>query len=185
MATKHFLTGRQLESLTSPVRLAIVQRLEIDRKATARELARRIGRSVTSLYHHLNALEDVGVLRIVGEREGTRRPEAIYALVADYLSSAEAVKTRRGRKTYGRSAVRVAEAGARAFSAAMERGQPRFQGKERNALVRFYALRANSAKLAELNALLNALDDAAMRGSDEGEEIQLTILLSPPNTRSG
>src|SRR5215468_4010976 len=93
---KHHLSQVQLESLTSPARLAIAQRLEIDKQATARELAARLGRPVTALYHHLRQLEGIGLLRIVAERKGVRRPEAVYALVADELSSAEAVKTRRG-----------------------------------------------------------------------------------------
>jgi len=178
MPRKHFLTQIQLESLTSPIRLAIVQRLEVDREATARELARRMGRPVTSLYHHLKQLEEVGVLRIVGRRKGARRPEAVYAMVADYLSSAEAVKTPKGRKTYSRAAARVAEAGARAFSAAVARGRPRFDGDQRNAMVRYFVLRADRKKMARLNTLLNALEDAAAHSCEEGDEIQLTILLS-------
>ncbi|HEY3637233.1 MAG TPA: helix-turn-helix domain-containing protein [Rhizomicrobium sp.] len=179
MSAKHYLSQSQLESLTSPARLAIVQRLEIDKQATARELAHSMGRSVTSLYHHLKELEDVGVLRVVGERKGPRRPEAVYAMVAEYLSTAEAVKTRRGRKTYGRAALRVAEAGVRAFSAAMARGKPVFDGESRNAAVRFYVLRADTKKIARLNALLNALDDEATQSCNDGEEIQLTVLLTP------
>jgi DNA-binding transcriptional ArsR family regulator len=179
MRKKHFLSQAQLESLTSPIRLAIVQRLEVDREATARELADRMGRAVTSLYHHLRELEDVGLLRIVGERKGARRPEAVYAMIGEYISSAEAVKTRVGRKTYGRAALRVADAGARAFAAAMTGGTPVFHGGDRNAMVRFYLLRADRQKLARLNALLEEIDDVATQSCDEGEETQLTILLAP------
>jgi DNA-binding transcriptional ArsR family regulator len=179
MPTKHFLTQAQLESLTSPVRLAIVQRLEVDRTATAGELARRMGRPVTSLYHHLKQLEEAGVLRVVEERQTARRPEAVYALVADYLSSAEAVKTPEGRRIYGRAAVRVADAGARAFTAAVAQDAPRFEGDRRNALVRFYTLRANTKTLARLNQLLDELDAAAVNSDEDGEEIQLTLLMSP------
>ena len=183
MPNKHFLNQAQLESLTSPMRLAIVQRLDVDKEATARELAHRMGRPVTSLYHHLKQLEDVGLLRVVAERKGARRPEAVYAPVADYLSSAEAVKTEQGRKSYSRSASRVAEAGARAFSAAVAQGGARFDGEDRNAMLRFYTLRATKEKLAHLNALLNGLDDAAAQSSDDGDEIQLTILLSSRRTK--
>jgi predicted ArsR family transcriptional regulator len=179
MPTKHFLNQIQLGSLTSPIRLAIVQRLEVDKEATARELARRMGRPVTSLYHHLQQLEDVGLLRIVAERKGARRPEAVYAMVADTISSAQAVKTRAGRETYSRAALRVAEAGARAFSAAVARGRPRFDGERRNATVKYFVLRADRKKLARLNGLLNELEDALAHSSEDGEEIQLTILLSP------
>jgi len=175
---KHFLNQRQLESLASPRRLAIAQRLEIDKKATARELAQRMGRPVTALYHHLKQLEDVGVLRVV-ERKGSRRPEAVYALIADHLSTAEAVKTREGRMTYGRAAVRVAEAGGRAFTAAMARESPNFDGEHRNAMVRYYLLRADKKKIARLNKLLNEVESLVGHSCEEGEEIHLTILLSP------
>jgi len=183
MPTKHFLTQSQLESLTSPLRLAIVQRLEVDKQATAGDLARRMGRTVTSLYHHLKQLEDVGLLRVVAERKSSRRPEAVYALVADYLSSNEAVKTQSGRTTYGRAAARVADAGARAFSAAVAEGGLRFEGRQRNAMVRFYVMRANEEKIARLNALLDELDDTATQSSERGEEIQITLLVSPTSPK--
>jgi predicted ArsR family transcriptional regulator len=181
---KHLLNQTQLESLTSPVRLAIVQRLEIDKQATALELAERMGRPVTALYHHLKQLKGVGVLRIVEERKGARRPTVVYAMVADQLSSAEAVKTKQGRKTYSRAAARVADAGARAFSAAVAHGEPSFEGKHRNAMVRYFLVRTDKKKLARLNQLLNELEEAASHSSEDGEDIQLTILLSPLPSRS-
>ena len=183
MPKKHHLTQVQLENLTSPIRLAIVQRLEIDKEATALDLARRMGRPVTSLYHHLKQLQEVGVLRVVAERKGARRPEAVYAMVAGYLSSAEAVRTPQGKKTYARAALRVAEAGARAFSAAVANGEPKFDGERRNAMVRYFVLRADRAKLARVNALLDELEDVLTQGSEDGDEIMLTILLSPQNAK--
>lgn len=179
MAKKHYLSVIQLECLTQPTRLAIAQRLEIDRRATARDLARRMGRPVTALYHHLKALESVGVLRVVAERKGIRRPEAVYALAAEYLSATEALKTAGGKKAYGRAASRAADAGVRALAAATVHGNPRFTGPRRNAMVRYYLLRADKQKLARLNRLLDELDASAVRSDEDGEEIQLTILLSP------
>lgn len=179
MPKKHFLNQRQLESLTSPMRLAIAQRLEIDKAATARELSQRIGRPVTAVYHHIKQLQSVGLLRIVTKRKGPRRPEAVYGLIADFLSSAEAVKTQKGRRTYAQAAARVADAGARAFSTAMRRAIPRFDGEHRNAMVRYYPLRADKKKLACLNRLLNEMENAASDSSEGGEEILVTVLMSP------
>jgi hypothetical protein len=99
--------------------------------------------------------------------------------LAGYLSSAEAVKTEPGRKTHGHGATRLADVGARAFSAAVARGGTTFEGDARNARARFYVLRATSDKRARLNHLLDELDDAAAQSSDHGDEILLTILLSP------
>ena len=181
--TKYFLTEAQLECLNSPIRLAIIQRLEIDKEATVRELAHRMGKATTALYHHIKELDRTGLLRIVGEKRGTRRPEALYAMVSPYLSSAEAVKTERGREIYSRSAGRVADAAARAFSGAVQHGDPRFHGPRRNAAVRFYALRADKKKLARLNQILQELEEIACHSCEEGEEIQLSVLLSPASYR--
>jgi DNA-binding transcriptional ArsR family regulator len=182
MREKHLLNQRQLESLTSPIRLAIIQRLDIDKEATVHELSQRMGRPVTSLYHHLKQLVDIGLLRVSGERKGIRRPEAVYANVGR-LSSGETIKTARGRKTYARAGTRIADAGARAFSAAVTHGQARFDGEHRNTAAKHYVLRADRKKLQELNKLLNDLGDEAARSCDEGEEIRLTILLSPMNPK--
>lgn len=179
MPAKHFLTEAQLESLTSPVRLAIIQRLEVDKQATVRELAHRMGKAATALYHHIKELEEIGLLRVVGEKKGTRRPEAVYAMVSPYLSSAEAVKTETGREIYSRSGGRVADAAARAFASAVQRGHARFDSASRNAAIRFYVLRADKKKLARLNQILQELDEVACHSCEDGEEIQLSILLSP------
>jgi predicted ArsR family transcriptional regulator len=178
MSDKHAINQSQLESLTSPVRLAIIQRLDIDKAATAQELAQRMGRPVTSLYHHLKQLLEVRLLHVVEMRPGTRRPEAVYANVGR-LSSAKAVATPRGKRAYGKTGVRIADAGARAFSSAIARGDARLGGEERNTTARHYVLRANKAKLAEINELLDKLGDTAARSDETGEEIQVTILLSP------
>ena len=184
MPKKHLLSQIQLDSLSSPIRLAIIQRLEIDKQATAHELAQKMGRSVTSLYHHLKQLEEVGLLYVASERPGVRRPEAVYAMAVGRLSSANAVKTPQGRKTYGRTGARIADAGARAFTAAVTQGRPRFEGEERNTAAKHYVLRADKEKLAELNRLLAELGEAAVLSCESGEEIQLTILLSPLNPKA-
>jgi DNA-binding transcriptional ArsR family regulator len=182
-AQKHFLTEAQLESLNSPVRLAVIQRLEVDKQATVRELAHRMGKAATALYHHIKELEEVGLLRVVGEKQGTRRPEAVYAMVAPYLSSAEAVKTEKGREIYSRAGGRVADAAARAFSNAVLCKGSRFDGRYRNAAVRFYVLRADKKKLARLNQILQELEEIVCHCCEEGEEIQLSILLSPTGSK--
>lgn len=185
MVSTYALSPDQLECLTMPMRLAIVQRLESDKEATARELAARMGRPATSLYHHLKQLEEIGLVRIVGERRGSRRPEAVYALVADDFSSVEAVKTEAGRKAYARSAMRVAEAAARALSAAVEADTARFEGEDRNTRIRFFTVRADKAKLARISRLISELDACLWEESPaDGEEIMFTVLMSPQHVRA-
>lgn len=185
MVSTYALSQDQLECLTMPMRLAIVQRLESDKAATARELAARMGRPATSLYHHLKQLEEIGLVRVVGERRGSRRPEAVYALVADDYTTVEAVKTEAGRKAYARSAMRIAEAAARAVSAAADADTSRFEGEDRNTRVRFFMLRADKAKLAQINKLIGELEVSLWEeSSEEGEEIMFTVLMSPQHIRA-
>ncbi|MDG3442938.1 helix-turn-helix transcriptional regulator [Nitrospirillum amazonense] len=110
-----------------------------------------MGRPVTSLYHHLKQMEEIGLLRVVGERRGARRPKAVYAMVADHLSS----------------------------SAAIEGGTPRFEGDQRTLAARFHVVRADAAKLVRINRALNALEEALYQDCEVGEEILLTVLLAP------
>lgn len=91
--------------------------------------------------------------------------------------------TEEGREIYSRSGTRVADAAARAFASAVQRKQARFEGTSRNAAIRFYVLRADSTKLARLNKLLHDLEEEACQSCEEGEEIQLTVLLSPNSKR--
>jgi len=180
MASEHALTPDQIDCLTHPLRLAIIQRLEGDKEATARELALRIGRPPTSLYHHLKQLLDIGLVRIIGERKGQRRPEAIYALIADEYTTIDAVKTSAGRQAYARSTSRIAEAAARVLSGAIEADSARFQGDARNIRARFFMVRANRQKLARINMLIDELEALLLDGKpDDGDEIMLTLLMSP------
>jgi hypothetical protein len=45
-------------------------------------------------------------------------------------------------------------------------------------------LRASAEKIAGLNKLLNELEDFLAHSCDDGEEIQLTLLLSPSPSKS-
>ena len=92
--------------------------------------------------------------------------------------------TAQGKKTYSRAASRVADAGARAFAAAVAHGAPRFDGQQRNAMVRYFVLRASAEKIAGLNNLLDEMENLLAQSSDGGEEIQLTLLLSPLPSRA-
>lgn len=184
MASEHALTPDQIDCLTHPLRLAIIQRLEGDKEATARELALRIGRPPTSLYHHLKQLLDIGLVRVVGERKGLRRPEAVYALLADEYTTIDAVKTSAGKQAYARSTSRIAEAAARALSGAVEADNARFLGAARNTRARFFMARANREKLTRINTLIDELEAMLLDGKPEdGEEIMFTFLMSPQRVK--
>jgi DNA-binding transcriptional ArsR family regulator len=68
--------------LLHPVRLRIVQALVGGRRLSPAELARELGDvPPATLYRHVNALADGGVLAVAGERAARGTPERVFALV--------------------------------------------------------------------------------------------------------
>ena len=70
---------RQLAAIRSPVRQEIVYALSGTAIRTVAEIASMLGRSTHSLYHHVRALERVGLVLNVGTERRNRRDEALYA----------------------------------------------------------------------------------------------------------
>jgi predicted transcriptional regulator len=69
----------QLAALRSPVRQEIIYALSGTAIRTIAEIASMLGRSTHSLYHHVRALERVGLLLNMGTQRRNRRAEALYA----------------------------------------------------------------------------------------------------------
>jgi len=68
----------QLAALESPLRLQIVDTAAALGPCSVSDLARQVGRKRESLYFHVARLEEVGLLRVVGERGTRRRAETLY-----------------------------------------------------------------------------------------------------------
>lgn len=181
------LTPDQLGAMASSPRLAILQRLDVDGQATARELSERLGRPITALYHHLERLEAAGLVQVVERRSTGRRPEAVYAVVSRQLSSADALRTPGGRRNLIKVASSVVGASLRAFAAAATQAAACFEGSQRNCTVRHLAFRADAAQLARINALIGELEQASLEGSEaagDGQPLLLTVVLaSVPDKR--
>jgi predicted ArsR family transcriptional regulator len=173
------LTPAQLKIMASSVRLAILQYLEAEGEATAKELATQLARPATALYHHLEQLLHAGLIQVVGQRETERRPEALYALVSRRLSSSKAVRTPSGKKALVEVASRVIASSLRAFSAAVAQVAARLEGPERHAAVRHLIFRADRRRLRQINELIDSLENAAVDSSADGEGLLLTIVLAP------
>lgn len=165
--------------MASPARMAILQRLDAEGPASIRELAERLGRPATALYHHLAHLQKHGLVRITEHRDTGRRPEAVYAAASAHLSSRDAVRTASGRRSLVRVATRVVAATLRAFASTATHAAARFEGPHRNCAVRHLAFRADDERLARINALIEELEAAGLEGSTQGETLLLTVLLAP------
>jgi predicted ArsR family transcriptional regulator len=173
------VSAAQLAALASSVRLAVVQRLDMEGTATARELADFLGQPVTGLYHHLKLLQEKRLIRVGEFRQAGARDEAVYALVNRRISSARAVRTSAGRKSLLQLAARVMAATLRAFSASLSTAAARLEGRDRNTAIRHLVFRANRERLAGINATIDELCHAAGLSDHGGEALLLTIVLAP------
>jgi len=75
-------TPEQLDALASPLRLEIYGHFSPSEPLSVRELARRLGRSASSLYYHVHRLVEVELVREAGERPRGPRTETLYAAAA-------------------------------------------------------------------------------------------------------
>lgn len=83
MTTSHegpdALDSRQREALSSPLRLEIFGLFTDGRPLTVAQMARLMGRSPSSLYHHVGILVEAGLLREEGVKPGAGRAARRYA----------------------------------------------------------------------------------------------------------
>lgn len=81
-------TAAQRDALASPLRLEIFGHFSPPDALSVRQLARRMGRSASSLYYHVHRLVDAGLLREAGERPRGTRTETLYEATASALRMA-------------------------------------------------------------------------------------------------
>jgi predicted ArsR family transcriptional regulator len=75
----------QLRALRTPLRQEMVRTFSRLGACTVRELADVLGREPATLYYHVHALVDSGIVRETGKRKAGTRPESVYSLVAEKI----------------------------------------------------------------------------------------------------
>jgi DNA-binding transcriptional ArsR family regulator len=71
----------QVRVLADPLRLRILEQLCVEARTT-KQVAQRLGEKPTKLYHHVEALERVGLIRLVRTRQNRGTIEKYYLAVA-------------------------------------------------------------------------------------------------------
>ena len=178
---------QQQEVLTSPVRIEIIERMQGSEPSSIAEVARRMGRSAASLYHHFRKLLATGVLVEQGRRRAGRRWEALYGLAAPRFHMDLDQSSQRNVQCYRRSAGALLRLTERNFVDALESGEVVSSGRYRNLAANLKKARLSKAGLARVNRLLQEIRDV-MREEDArgtGQPCALTTVLLPllDNTR--
>ncbi len=64
-------------------RLAVLEAIKKQRKATVASLADELGLTAISIRHHLNSLQGEGLIQVEAERQSVGRPKHIYSLTEE------------------------------------------------------------------------------------------------------
>jgi DNA-binding transcriptional ArsR family regulator len=176
-------TPEQRDALASPLRLEIFGHFLPAEPLSVRELAQRMGRSPHSLYYHVHALRDVGLLAEAGERPGATRPEALYApaVSAVRLEPDGSAATRDAIRRTMAVGFRMAE---RDLEAALAPGAASAPGVDGLALLatrlHFRATREEIEEVRDhLSAAVAAIQRLAGRPPTDGAHYSLTLALLP------
>lgn len=79
----HTLTEiEQIKALADPLRLRILETLCSEGAMTTKQVAGLLGEKVTRLYHHVDILERVGIIRLVRTKQNRGTLEKYYEAVA-------------------------------------------------------------------------------------------------------
>jgi len=173
-------------ALSSPMRLELVGLFTEPGPLSISDMAERLGRPATSLYHHVRVLEEAGVLRRAGTRPKGKRFETLYEVARTFLELGldphDEITARQAGQTMS-AALRMAE---RDFLAALERDDICTEGERRNLTGLRAHMRLSPKALARLNELLNKIEnlqqELVMESRDPGPDdqfVSLTFAIAP------
>jgi predicted ArsR family transcriptional regulator len=148
----------QIRALASPLRTEIGDLLAGQGPLTVRELATALGRRPTAIYHHLQELERVGIVRPTRRTQGERgRPAVAYETVAPRMRLARAARNPRNRKPLARAGIAAATQAGRDYEQGFAPAHWAIEGAGRNHWFFRVVTAPSKARLARINALLDEL----------------------------
>lgn len=170
------LSREQLAALSNPVRLRIHACLRVQGRATARELAERLGMDELKLYYHLRLLERLQLI-VASERPGATRPAAAYHLAGRFKVESLDLDDPANRDAVSRNLESLLRTAAKEYRQAV---QLRRNAIYEDTLVSRSVVRISKAnqrelqrKLKELVGWLDGVSD------DQGSPASLTAVLTP------
>jgi len=178
--------SQRAEAMASPLRMELVGLFGQERELSVSDMAARMGRPATSIYHHLHVLLEAGILREAGSRPKGKRFETLYAVTDDMVrlevEPDDPIAVEHALKAV-RSGLRMAE---RDVGAAIERDDLAHEGPERNLVTMRVHVRASRRLLAAINEHLFAIEDLLRAASenppdesDDDQFLSLTTVLAP------
>lgn len=180
-AGKQLLTLEQLRALRTPLRHRILDAFERHGPLSVVELARWLRRVPETLYYHVSALEDVGLLRRCGTRMTSGPPETLFDLESKSIEFDRSDRSPAYIKAAGQLVSATLRQAERLHLRALENPKTVFLGPYSQKRVYQAQPRLTKKSLKELNRLLAELDRFidGLADEAEGEDYSITIVLSP------
>lgn len=157
---------KQWQVLFSPIRMDVVAHLEVDGPGSIAEVARELGRTPHSLYHHFKKLVDAGILRVDETRRSGAREEAVYSVCGRPVIVRYEPDTARTRALRAKAVAHVLQLAAREYQRSLESpvskcGQPE---------LRRYRMRLRPASVRKIRRHLDAITDVILKERVPGVE---------------
>lgn len=147
----------QLSVLASAVRMDIIDRLVAVGPMSVKDIALWTGKRPTPIYHHLQRMERVGLVRSTQIADTPGRPAALYEAVGRVMRLARAPLAKSNRKSMARIGRIVAGQAAKDYALGFHSPVWKIAGPAKNHWVFRCVARPSPKRLGDINALLGKL----------------------------
>ena len=183
-------TLEQMKVLADPRRIRILELLCEER--TTKQVAEILGEPPTRLYHHVSALERVGLVRLARTRQSRGALEKYYVAVAKTFSADPGLFTSRRapqvRDATGAIAAQVLDLTADDLRALLDAGESA-EALQEEAILSYLEVRGTPGELKAIRAKLAKLIESCNAGKSEHaparRPYRLTIAFFPLARRTG
>ena len=187
----HLANLEQMKVLAHPRRIRILELLG-DEERTTKQVAEILGEPPTRLYHHVAALERVGLIRLARTRQSRGAVEKYYVAVAKTFSADPRLfASRRGAQAAdaaGTVATQVLDLTAKDLRALLAHEEQSLEHVKEQGILSYLEVRGTLREIAAIRAKLSKLIESCTAGGAEsrgtGTAYRLTIAFFPLARRS-
>jgi DNA-binding transcriptional ArsR family regulator len=163
----------QVRVLADPLRIRILEQL-CDEERTTKQVAQRLGEKPTKLYHHVEALERIGLIRLARTRQNRGTVEKYYIAVARQFKTDSRIFSIADADSAEGDAMRSVISTIFDRTAEEMRGLVAHahgeQGIEEQAVLSHLEIRTGAREGRKLQAQLMKLIKSLENGGEEGEK---------------
>lgn len=170
----------QLSCLASPVRMDIIDHLAGRPPTSIRDLAVRIGKRPSAIYHHLRQLVAVGLAVEAGAQVLNRKSERLYSTPAPRVRLKKALSDAENADLMRGIVGAMLRQSDRDFAAGIGSRAAKSEGPYRNLGMFRLINRPSRRSLRRINSLLDELAEILWREDEPGEPlVALTWVMTP------